>query len=182
MANPFPTRASTTGPALDTASRPSILVTVNDLIAPPVTFSANARPAFCELVGIAGEGDQGAAAPLRVNNRGPIDKDHQCPGAPGGTVFDIGVHRSFRPGQRRTERIGRVGGRQYQAPTGHAVGVGADEGAHPVDGTGRGELGGAEPLDEVAAPDPARLLEGGQHPVDRGEPADGALGRPRRPW
>ena len=42
-----------------------------------------------------------------------------------------------------------------------------------------GELGRAEPLDEVAAADPAGLLERREHPVDGGEAAGSAFGRDR---
>ena len=78
------------------------------------------------------------------------------------------------PRQRGAERVGRVGGGEGH---GHGLGVGGllGERAQPVDGTGGPELGGAEALDEVAAPAAAGVLEGGEHLVDRGETAGHAL-------
>ena len=53
--------------------------------------------------------------------------------------------------------------------------------AEPLERAGQRELGGAEPVDEVAAPDPARLLEHPQDRVDRREAALDALVRDRLP-
>ena len=55
------------------------------------------------------------------------------------------------------------------------------ERAKPVDGARRAELGGAEPLDEVAAPAAAGVLERRQHAVDGGEPARDPLAGDRAP-
>jgi hypothetical protein len=54
-------------------------------------------------------------------------------------------------------------------------------GAQPVDGTGGGELGCAQPFDEIAAADPSGVLEPGQHPVGSGESARHPLGHHRAP-
>ena len=43
--------------------------------------------------------------------------------------------------------------------------------AQPVERAGKRELGCTEPVDEVAAPDPTRLLERAEDRVDAGEPA-----------
>ena len=51
--------------------------------------------------------------------------------------------------------------------------------AQPLDGPAERELGTAEPVDEVAAPDPARLLHRPEERVDRGEAPLGGLGGDR---
>ena len=85
-----------------------------------------------------------------------------------------------RPGDRGAVRVGRIGGGQEvdrAAPPRRSAGV-----AHrpqPLDRAGQRELGGAEPVDEVAAPDPAGLLERPQDRVDRREPAVDPLARDR---
>jgi len=78
------------------------------------------------------------------------------------------------PRERRAVRLGRVGGREqvHAGPSRFRLA----DGPQPVDRAGEGELGGPEPVDEVAAPDPTGLLERPQDRVDAGEAAVDALG------
>jgi hypothetical protein len=83
------------------------------------------------------------------------------------------------PGEGGAVGVGRVG--RGQGDRGRLV-TRPVERAQPVHRAGGAELGGAQPLDEVAASAAAGLLEGREHLVDRREPAgdpladDGAAG------
>ena len=72
-----------------------------------------------------------------------------------------------RPGQGGPKRVGRVGRGQDMGGPGERIRVGwLAHGAQPVERARERELGGTESVHEVAAPDPAGLLEG----VARGTP------------
>ena len=76
----------------------------------------------------------------------------------------------LRPGEGRAVGVGRVGGGQADRRRLAAV-VDLAERAQPVDRARGAELGGAQPLDEVAAPAAAGVLERREHLVDRREAA-----------
>ena len=99
-----------------------------------------------------------AAVPLVVESVG------QPSAAPNGFAGSVAASVSA------TDRaVGRLG----------SVSRSADERAQPVDGRRGRELGGAEPLDEVAAAGAPGLLEPAQHLVRGRESADDALGHHR---
>ena len=74
------------------------------------------------------------------------------------------------PGEGGTVGIGGVGGRQ----TDHSRGGDA---AQPIDGAGKCELGSAQPLDEVAPPDPPHLLHSTEDRVQARESTREAFGQ-----
>ena len=80
----------------------------------------------------------------------------------------------FRPGQRGTVGVGRIGRREDQVG---AVGFG--QRAQALDRAGQRELGAAEALDEVAAASGAEQLEVAELRVEGGEAAGDALGEDR---
>src|SRR5439155_21025396 len=86
------------------------------------------------------------------------------------------VAAAARPGDGGTVGIGRIG-RGKEIDVALARGAAVTHGAQPVDRTRECELGGAESLDEIAAPDPARFLECAEGRLDRAEAAFEALGR-----
>ena len=122
------------------------------------------------------ERDEVVRPPVVPGDRHAVAQHDQRGGAAGRAAGGL------RPGQRGAVGLGRVGGRQHDRGGDRAVaadGVVGTLAGQPqaVDGTGQGELGGAEPADEVAAADLAALLEHLQHAVHRGVPADDALGQ-----
>src|SRR4029077_6161161 len=80
----------------------------------------------------------------------------------------------LRPGERGAVGVGRVGGGEDEVG---AVAFG--RGARALARAGGGELGPAEPLDEVAAAGGAEQLEIAELPVEGGEAAGDALGEDR---
>ena len=110
-----------------------------------------------------GHGDQALAAALDIQRRLAIHQHY---------VRARHALHLLRPGQRKPERIGRIGRRQ---DVDHRRLGGRAFGAQAVDRARQGELGRAQALDEIAAPNLARFLHGAQHRVDRGEPTRDAF-------
>ena len=119
-------------------------------------------------------------AAVDVDDGGAVDQGHVRAGRPLERA-PIGV-AATRPREGGAVRVRRVGGRQeLHDPTAVARQL-ARLVAHrpqPIDRARERELCGAQPVDEVAAPDPAGLLHGAQDRVDGREPAVDRLARDR---
>ena len=82
-----------------------------------------------------------------------------------------------RPGQRRAVRVRGVGcGEEMDGSRRHVLGRFSNR-PQSIQRAGQRELGCAKTVHEVAAPDPAGLLEGAEDRVDAREPALDAFGR-----
>ena len=155
---------------------PSTFVTTSSRIRPSATRPPSARAAATGDLRIVGGGQhlERAPAALEVERGHPVDED------------DVRAGGAL---QRRGGRPRRDAARGCAAPYGFAGSAAASrwtarsagsarglaERPQPLDRAGEGELGRAETVDEVAAPDPAGLLQGAEHGIDRREPAVDAL-------
>ena len=142
------------------------------------------RIAGGERVGVVGEGEQGPAAALDVQRQLAVDQHHERAGLAAGPVARRGCRRRSagraRAARRRRGWPGRSRPARRRAGLSSAVARVAGERAQPVDRAGRRRTGRRRaPLDEVAAPAAAGLLERGQHLVDAGEAAGHALAHHR---
>ena len=118
------------------------------------------------------------AAALDVEGRHAVDEDDVRAG--GALERPAVVVAATRPGERGAVRVGRIGGGQEVDRRRSRAGSAASRTARSRStAPGQRELGRAEPVDEVAAPDPAGLLQRPQDRVDGGEPAVDPLGRDR---
>ena len=116
------------------------------------------------------ERDDRAAAALDEQRRLAAEEDDLCAGDTGSSAA-----RPLRPRQLGAVGLGRIGGGDHER-----LGLLAfprPELAQPLDRAAEGELGAAEPLDEVAAPAEPERLERLQLAVDRAV----AAGDPLRP-
>ena len=116
----------------------------------------------------------------RYSGRGAVDEDDVCAGG----ALERPAVVSPRRGQAVRRRTGWPDPRRPADAVGRAgcaVRAGRPTGlAHrpqPIHGAGQRELGGAEPFDEVAAPDPAGLLHRAKDRVDGAETAGDVLRR-----
>ena len=187
-----PAAASATARGCSAASNPSPSArsTVRRPSAPSRTASASASAAACRTA--RSSVHESSDRPRRAPRTAPARRRRAPPGRrpcgpacasaaparhPGRPVGPVG------PGQRRAVRVGGVGRGEHHggvpAARGRVRRRADGTSPQPVDGAGRGELRGAEALDEVAATHPARVLEGRQHAVGGGEPAGDALGDDR---
>ncbi len=161
---------------------PSILVMTNSRSRPGPTSdrrAATAAPALAEIVE-RWQGLEGTSPAFQIDRRDAIDQDHER--ARGPLEWSAIVRAAARPGQRRAVRIRRIRRRQeVDRGDRRAFCSGLAHRPEAVDGAGQRELRGPEPLDEVAAPNPPRILERAQHRVDTREPANHVLSRDRVP-
>ena len=172
-------RGGARGTATPPTGRPSTFLTTSSRMRPSATSAPSARAAATPAAGVVGRGqglDRGAAA-LEVEDGEAVDEHGVGAGRPLDRPAVAVV--ATRPRQRRAVGLGRVGGREHV--DGPRVGgcrrlAGR---AQPVERAGERELRGPQAVDEVAAPDPARLLERPQDRVDRAEPALEPFGRDR---
>ena len=148
---------------------PSAFSTVSRPSAPRRAASASDSAAGVSRVGVVGPGEQGAAAALDVERqlrRRPAPPARRPCGRAGGRrsarCRARGVRRRrgwpgrWRPGRRRPAWRRRSTSLKVRSRS---------------MAPGGAELGGAQPVDEVAAPAAAGVLEGREHLVGGGEPA-----------
>ena len=139
-----------------------------------VSSAGTADPGDVRVVGRR-KGLERAPAAFEVERRDPVDDDHGCPR--GTLERPAVVLAAARPRERGAVRVGRIGGGEDVDRWG--IAVGGDRPAQcpqSLDRAGERELGRAEAVDEVAAPDPARFLERPQDRVDAGKAAVVAFG------
>src|SRR5690606_21946267 len=94
---------------------------------------------------VVGPGQQGAATTLDVQDELAVEQHHERARLAAGAV-GADVTRTFGPGQRRTVRVRRVGGRQRDRGPGRPVVAGGRLQPQPVDRARRRELRGTEPF------------------------------------
>src|SRR5207249_5399278 len=105
-----------------------------------------------------------AATTVDVQRGDAVDEDDVRPGGPleRATV----VLAPTGPRDRGAIRVGRIGGgQQMDRPLGRVT-PRFSRGSQAFDRARERELRRSEPIDEVAAPDPSRLLEGAQDRVN----------------
>ena len=113
------------------------------------------------------------SAPFEVERRTSIDEDDVGARRPLERP-PVGV-RAARPAEGRAVGVGRIGGGQEVDPARRRTIAKLANRPQPVEGARQGELGGPQPVYEVAAPDPAGILECAQDRIDRREAASDAL-------
>ncbi len=156
------------------ASTPSIWAMTSVRRGPP-TRPARAAPAQPQVVALAvrvrEEGPQRAGVLADVRRQHPVDQ------------HDAGVGRAreaspgpLGPRERRAVRVGRVGAGEH-ADLGPLARL--TQRTQALVGAGQGELGPAEPVDEVAAAQLARRLHRPEHRVHRREAPRHVLGLQR---
>ena len=104
-----------------------------------------------------------------VERRDPIDDDDVGPG--GALERTPIVVASARPWERGAVRVGGVGGREDMDGRRLRPILSIADRPQPIEGARERELRSAQTVDEVPAPDPARLLERTQDRIDRGKAA-----------
>ena len=144
---------------------------------PSATSAPSARAALTRHLRIIGRGERlerGSTA-FEVQHSHTVHEHDVCAG---GALQRSPVRlTAARPRQRGAVRVCRVRRRQDMNGTrGQRVGRLA-YGPQPVEGARQGELRGTEPIDEVAAPDPAGILHRAEDRVDGAEATLDALGR-----
>ena len=162
--------------------RPSTFLTTSSRSRPSATQSVERRgPRASADLRIVGRGQrlERRAAALQVQDRDPVDQDDVRARPPAAAA---GGPCSPRRGQARAAPYGLAGSAaasRWTALVAPSAPAGSRTARSRSSAPGQRELRRTEAVDEVAAPDPAGVLERPQDRVDRAEPAVDPLGRDR---